>query len=314
VRKHLKKSKKDIPLVRLDRREWFFEKDCPKDEVYDCWLYEFSREVDWLKAAVARLRAQIATKHGKTVNTLSRLAEETFYTFLLMPQWPAKPYLSVSEEERHKWIMWTRRSELVGWTSRSELSQAAALLVDTPILLKSPLPSEIEDKILADYLVPREVPKGIEAQLAACLQNVGGPSLRRPRVRSKNNLMELALLLIDWGLPDSLLIRAFESYIKEFRPLVPNSLRIRHTGKSDPDSMRLRQLDQLGRFRLWRANGQNVESARQTGYLSASHHCWYRAQRAVTALLENAETQIIPLLSRVELENFRALNTPSKRE
>jgi len=271
--------------TNLPEREWNFA-DCPPDEIYDCWLYEFAREVGWLKAAVARRKGPITTKYGATVqvDTLPGLARETFYTFLLMPQWPEKPYLSVSMAERDRAHLRTKGR-----------------------------PSEFHQDIRADSLVPVEVPKGIEADLAACLQNAGGASLRRPRIRSKSNRMELALLQIDWALPDSVLKAAFEAYIKKFRPLCPNSV-IRRTGKSDPDSMRLRQLEQLGRFRLLRANGQNVERARKTGYLSASHHCWYRAQRAVTVLLENAETQIIPLLSRVELENYRALNTPSKSE
>jgi hypothetical protein len=308
--------------AEIDRLEWCF-KDCPNDELLDCWQYEFSREVDWLKSAVARRRGPITTKYDAKVHvdTLSEFAQGAFCSFLLMPQWPDEPYLSISREERHNRIMWTRRSELLRWTSRSELlrwtsrselSQAAALLADTPVLLKSPLPSEIEEKILANSLVPFEVPKGIEEQLADCLQNVGG--LPRPRVRSENNLTELALLQIDWTLPDSELIRAFRAYIKEFRPAVPNSLPIRNTGKKVPDSIRRRELDQLGRFRLMRANGENVELARATGHLSSGNpNPWYQARRAVKKMLENAETQIVPRLSRVELEDFTTLSTPSKR-
>ena len=216
--------------------------------------------------------------HQIQIDTLSRFARHTNYSFLLRPDWPAQPYLSASREERQKWIAWTRL--------------------------------QTEQEILANSLVPVEVPKGIEEQLADSLHNFGRP---RPRVRSKSDLTELALLLIDWTLPDSLLVRAFESYVKEFRPMVPNSLPIRYTGKREPDSTRLRQLEQLGRFRWLRVMGQSIKRARETGYLAGSHDSWYRARRAVDALIKNAETQIIPRLSRTELENFPSSLKPSLR-
>jgi hypothetical protein len=255
--------------IDIPEREWNFA-DCPKDEIEQCWLYEFSREIDWLKAAVAKRRAPITTKCGAKVqvDTLTRFARETLYAFLLMPQWPAQPYLSVPQKERCMWIEWTCL--------------------------------ETEQEFLASSLVPPDVPEGIGEQLAACLQNVGGLRLRRPRVRSENNLLELALVRIDWKLPDSHLIRAFEAFVKEFRPLVPDSLPVRHTGKTAPDSKRLWQFIQLGRFRLLRANENNVKRARETGHLAGSPDPWYRARKAVEALLKNAETLIIPRLSRAE--------------
>ena len=272
--------------TEIDRLEWCFE-GCPDDELRDCWLYEFAREIWWLKEIVERRRKPVTLRNGQQsqIDTLTHFARKTHYSFLLRPDWPTQPYLSASTEERQKWIEWTRL--------------------------------QTEQESLANSLVPVEVPKGIEEQLAACLQNVGG--FRRPRVRSKDNLTELALVLIDWTLPDSFLTEAFESYIKEFRPLVPNSPMLRRTGKAEPDSMRARQLEQLGRFRLLRANRQNVKLAlaAAAGHLKSDsyswYNSWYRARREVKQLLRNAETQIIPGLSRVELENFTSLNTPSKR-
>jgi hypothetical protein len=97
----------------IDRLEWCFE-ECPDDELFYCWQYEFSREVDWLKSAVARRRSPFTTKYGAIVpvDTLSGLARSGFYVFLVMPQWPNEPYFSVGREERHKWIAWEYRSEL----------------------------------------------------------------------------------------------------------------------------------------------------------------------------------------------------------
>jgi hypothetical protein len=258
--------------IDLPEREWNFA-DCPKDETEQCWLYEFSREIDWLKAAVAKRRAPITTKSGATVqiDTLTRFARETLYGFLLMPQWPTAPYLSVSEEERHKWIGWMRL--------------------------------QTDQEFLASSLVPTHVPEGIEEQLADCYWNFRW--LRHPRVRSEDNLSELALIRIDWSRSDSDLIRAFEAYLKEFRPpgwLVPGSLAVRHTGRTTPDSRRLQQLVQLGKFRLLRANENEVKRARETGHLAGSHDSWYRARKAVEALLKNSETEIVPRLPRAAFE------------
>jgi hypothetical protein len=263
--------------INLPEREWNFA-DCPPDEIYDCWLYEFAREIDWLRNIVELRRMPITLGNGKQVqvDTLTAFARNTFYSFLLRPDWPARPYLSASPEERHKWIRWTRL--------------------------------ETEQEIHAQFLIPNIVPKTVHEQLADSLQNLG-----RARIRSEDNRLELALLRIDWAMPDSLLVRAFESYLREFRPMNPD-FPTPHTGKRDPDSTRLRQLEKLGRFRVLRANGQSLQRARETGYLAGSHDSWYRALRAVEALLNNAETLIVPRLSRIELENVRSLNTPSKSE
>jgi hypothetical protein len=252
--------------ISLPELEWNFA-DCPPDEIYDCWLYEFAREIGWLKGIVELRRKPTTLRNGQEVqvDTLTPFARETFYSFLLRPDWPAQPYLSASPEERHKWIRWTRL--------------------------------QTEQEIDAQFLIPNLVPKTVHEQLADSLENLG-----RARIRTEDNRLELALLRIDWAMPDSLLARAFESYLREFRPINPD-FPIHHTGKRDPDSTRLRQLEKLGRFRVLRANGQSIKRAMETGYLAGSHDSWYRARRAVETLLKNAESLIIPRLSRSELEN-----------
>jgi hypothetical protein len=72
--------------VRLDRREWDFS-ECPESELFDCWCYEFARELDWV-------RDFAATQKEKT------LEYAALYSFLIFPHWPETPYLSVSQSER----------------------------------------------------------------------------------------------------------------------------------------------------------------------------------------------------------------------
>jgi hypothetical protein len=261
----------------LPEREWNFE-DCPKDEILDCWHYEFAREIGWLKDIVERRRGPITLKtgHQTHIDTLTPFARSTRYSFLIRPDWPAQPYLSAPPEERQKWIDWTRL--------------------------------ETDQEHSAKSLVPKEVPKGIELELTESLRDRWlGP---RARVRSEDNRFELTLLRIDWARSDSVLSQAFESYLKEFRPIShPNVL---HTGRTSPDSRRFRQLEKLGRFRLVRANNDSVALARATGHLVTSNaNPWYEARKTVEELLRNAETRIIPRISRVELETFfTTLSTP----
>jgi hypothetical protein len=262
-----KRSPKEDP-IDLPETEWNFE-HCPKNEIEQCWLYEFSREVGWLKAAVAKRRAPITGRDGTKhqVDTLTPFARDTLYAFLLIPQWPVAPYLSIPQEERRKWISWTRL--------------------------------QTEQEFLATSLVPMHVPEGIEEQLASCLRDFA--HIRRLRVREKY-LSELALIRIDWSRPNSDLIRAFEAYIKVFRPPEPRSWRVRPTGRTMPDSRMLQQLVQLGRFRLLRANGNKFERVKETGHLVGSSDSWYRARRRVEALIKDSEASIVPRLSRAKLE------------
>ena len=32
-----------LPHVSLQKEDWYFSR-CPKDEIFDCWVYEFARE------------------------------------------------------------------------------------------------------------------------------------------------------------------------------------------------------------------------------------------------------------------------------
>ena len=81
----------------LDRLEWWFG-DCAADELYDCWRYEFARELPWVRQLVAKQRAKQKAKQ------LEEFAQATGYSFLLFPRWPAQPYLSVEAQERVRYL------------------------------------------------------------------------------------------------------------------------------------------------------------------------------------------------------------------
>lgn len=200
-------KRKETPPKDLPRRDWYFL-DCPKDEFADCWLYEFSRELGWLKDLVERRRGPITRQRGEQepfqvqIDTLTGFARQSGYSFLLRPDWPAQPYLAAERKERKKWITWTqlpkRWHDPNGPGSRRTGKQER---LD-------------KQEFLADGLVAFEVPAGIEQELANALRDLG-----RPRVRSEDNLVELALIRIDWAKPDSQLQQEWDSYIKTFRPI-----------------------------------------------------------------------------------------------
>ena len=230
--------------AEIDRLEWCFG-DCPSDELFDCWIYEFARELGWLREFVATQKAK----------KLEKLAQATYYSFLLFPQWPAKPYLSVEPSERRRIVQSVR-----------------------------PTMKELESGALLSH----DVPKGVEQFLRTALNQSG-----RPAIKSKTGRMEIALFRIDWQFSDSVLLRFFESYLELNRPTEIEPTK--HRAKNVPDAKRRQQLKELGMYRLIRANGNSVSRARGTGNLkTANAQPWYDAQKNIESLLSSASTEIFP--------------------
>lgn len=244
-------SKKDSPPVRLETAECLFD-DCPDEEVLECWRYEFSREVDWLKSAIGRHRARNAQKNGTIA-----------YSFMVMPQWPSKPYLSIEKKEREEWIERTRGG--------TEQEMRAYFLVPDRLL------GRMEDcELIKD----------------------------RGAIRTKNQRLEITPFRIDWGVPDTVLLKCFEAYLKQFRPaaIQPKS----HAAKKTPDFVRRQQLRQLGMFRIIQANGGSIARAKEAAKHIQTEKLdpWYEARKVVSDIIENAERKIVPELSREEFERI----------
>jgi len=230
--------------VRLDRLEWDFS-ECPDSEIYDCWLYEFAREVDWVRDFAVSQKEKA-------------LQYAVLYSFLIFPDWPEKPYLSVSEDERLR-------------------------------LRRTVRPDEKE--IEADFFDMTKLGFYILQQFIKNAREQSG----RPVVRSKTGRIQVSLFEIDWMFPDSMLLRFFESYLTKNRPAHIHP--IEHRAKAVPDAKRKRQLRELGMFRLVRANALNISRARKTGFLkSKKADPWYSAVKNIELLLESADSEIVPRL------------------
>lgn len=229
--------------ARLDRREWDFS-ECPASEIYDCWLYEFAREVDWVRDFAVSQKEKA-------------LQYAVLYSFLIFPDWPEKPYLSVSEDER-------------------------------PRLRRTVRPDEKE--IEADFFDLDELSQDIKAQFRHALEQSG-----RPVLRSKTGRIQVSLFEIDWMFPNSMLLRFFESYLTKNRPAHIHP--IEHRAKAAPDAKRKQQLRELGMFRLVRANALNISRARKTGFLKTKKaDPSYSAVKNIELLLESADSEIVPRL------------------
>src|SRR5258707_853558 len=96
--------------VALDKLQYKFNAcpkeglvGCPDEELFDCWRYEFAREVDWLTEFVAKQLEE--PEQARDFFSFPLFLQ---WPFLLFPQWPEKPYLSVDPIERHRLLQSVR--------------------------------------------------------------------------------------------------------------------------------------------------------------------------------------------------------------
>lgn len=180
-----------------------------------------ARELGWLREFVAKQKAKKLEAH------------DTYYSFLLFPQWP-KPYLSINPAERQR-------------------------------ILRSVRPTETQ--LEADLLLARKVPSGVERFLQEALEQSG-----RPVVRHSTKREEIALFRIDWKFSNSLLKQFFKSYIEVNRPIEPTEHRaknvpdaIRRKQLRELGMVRLIRANE-GSISLARATGHLKTAAAQPWY------------------------------------------------
>jgi len=93
----------------IDRLEWDFGQ-CPKEELHDCWMYEFMRECPHILESVRTWRA---AHPGKRFDDWLPIAGQAsrkdrpeaggWEAFPFYPEWPRQPYLSIPQAERERW-------------------------------------------------------------------------------------------------------------------------------------------------------------------------------------------------------------------
>ena len=88
----------------LPREEWDFS-SCPKDDLFECWAYEFARETAVICKDVKALRKGVAPIFDDLVKALRARISRTprlMAVFWYCPEFPKKPYLSIPVYERQR--------------------------------------------------------------------------------------------------------------------------------------------------------------------------------------------------------------------
>jgi hypothetical protein len=168
----------------VERLHWDFS-SCPHDELDECHAYEFARHVGPVRQDVARLRKG---KQQTFDHLYAALMDVVFRSttarrnalFWFYPEFPEKPYLSISATER------SRRMR-VAWPSDQRAAHAA--MMDPGIL-----------------------PQFLGDELQAGVHTLGRPSILY-------GFSELALIEIDWMYSNDRLLKTFAAWLSENRPI-----------------------------------------------------------------------------------------------
>ena len=168
----------------VDRLNWDFS-SCPPDELDECHAYEFARNVAPIRKDVARLRKG---KRRTFDHLYAALMDVVFRSttarrnalFWFYPEFPEKPYLSISATER------SRRMRIV-WPSNQRAAHAA-------------------------MMTPTGLPQFLKDDLQAGLRKLGRPSILY-------GSSELALIEIDWIYSNDRLLKTFAAWLSNNRPI-----------------------------------------------------------------------------------------------
>ena len=90
----------------LPREEWDFS-SCPKDDLFECWAYEFARETAVICKDVKALRKGVAPIFDNLVKALRERISRTprlMAVFWYCPEFPDIPYLTIPRDERGRRI------------------------------------------------------------------------------------------------------------------------------------------------------------------------------------------------------------------
>lgn len=216
-------------MKQPDKLEWDF-RSCPKEELHDAWLYEYKREIGSVLEAVAAWRRdakkdtfesyyELALQKG--IPSLCSPSDN----FQFFPEWPERPYLSISASERTR-----RRKQLF---PKKESEYKAAMLspfVGGPIRL---LTDPVERSDLLTSLLEAARRHTSRVPIAPV------PGYERA---------SLALLQVDWSVEDGILVDQFRALLACHRPAP--AIYKKPKGKGSAPAQSIKGLNALGAYRL----------------------------------------------------------------
>jgi hypothetical protein len=200
--------------------EWDFS-SCPSEELPDVYLYEYSREIDSIRDAVATWRAKAKSQtFGGYCELVKRDGIPSVCSpidkFFLSPEWPLKPYLSIPKKERDR-----RAKQFLSEVGNHRGAHALSPLVS---------PAEWQNLCchLTDHINESSLPV-------------------IPMVTPETSV--LALFQIDWRLPDETLMKRFRAFLEDYRPPGITPI-LRPQGKASRPAQCRADLKALGAYRL----------------------------------------------------------------
>ena len=241
----------------LSETEWNF-KNCPDEEVRDCFHYEFNREIPEVREWITKWRndtegtdfdaLESSLTFDRMAELVSRLDVPDVSWFPIYPEWPEKPFLSIPDKERR-----ARRHRL----GSEPASQLSWRLYPSTKATRRGLPIDWE-------------------RIADGFENSG----MWPVAALEENAW-IAPFKIDWEHSDKQLSEAFGSWLKRYRPDTIKQRKSKTGGGSELREMRA-DLKALGAFRQRvQRTFEDVQSQSQYSDQSA----WLKAARKAEAII-----------------------------
>jgi hypothetical protein len=241
----------------LSETEWNF-KNCPDEEVRDCFYYEFHREIPEVREWITKWRNDTEGTDFEALEsslTFDRMAElgnrldlPDVSWFPIYPEWPEKPFLSIPDKERR-----ARRHRL----DPEPASRLSWRLYPSTEATRRGLPIDWE-------------------RIADAFENSG----MWPVAAVEENAW-IAPFKIDWEHSDKQLSEAFDSWLKTCRPDTIKQRKSKTGGGSELREMRA-DLKALGAFRQ-RAQRTFEDVQSQSQYSDQS--AWLKAARKAEAII-----------------------------
>jgi hypothetical protein len=248
---------------------------CPKDELWQCWFYEFARELpDYHK----RVKAWRTSKGAQTD---SKLTELLLFgaVFLFMDEWPETPYLKIPAKKRGEYPKQPRPRnrlyplgfEFLRSVGNQQALSATHLLKQLESSNGCLAPSLLTE--LKTFLAAVEKnPAGLISMLGEGRNKYGWPIVQHRRSPA------MVLLSVPWSLCSTELADAFLDFVNKYRPKGGDFAPVETRGRGQENRL-LEDLKALEAYR--HCPGHSFE--KQTVF--ATKRNWKRAMARVEKIL-----------------------------
>jgi hypothetical protein len=257
------------PQEKLASDEWDFRHTAlHDDQIEECWAYEFARESPELIDLISKWRVQMPKREfsaylkacGGVVTPFIKVGNQTFLiplgAYYLIPEWPDMPYRSILPGQRRDYLGILRSKE--------------ERFLPTTGLEANP----------AEYRLWGKIDKSAwKVFLRSLRENIAANRFRA----FKRDLDELVMILVDWRRSDKEILALLSKWLKENRPQTV-SANTEHEGAGDPIRRKRKQLEQLGKYRLVRANGGDWHNPGGRRLFTDQSH-WIKCRKSVEEII-----------------------------